>query len=195
MAEVLHIPMFPLAILPLPGELVPLHIFEPRYRQLLQDAEIHDIQFGVYFSHDVNEQKVGSLMKLESIIKRYPGGETDIIVKCEDIFNMDTLLRTYKSKMYPGGNVRPWNILVDTFPSPPLYELFMEYLKLRNIVHNLTVFNLFQMANELNLDTVDRYKFLTILEDKRETFLLRRIKFQIYLMEREEKSKDNFHLN
>ena len=31
--------MFPLTIFPLPGELVPLHIFEPRYRQLLQDAE------------------------------------------------------------------------------------------------------------------------------------------------------------
>jgi hypothetical protein len=195
MAEVLYIPMFPLSILPLPGELVPLHIFEPRYRQLLQDAEINDIQFGVYFSHDVNAQKIGSLMKLESIIKRYPGGETDIIVKCEDIFSMDLLLRTYKSKMYPGGNVRLWNIIVDTTPSPALHELFMQYLKLKNIVHNLSIFNLFQMANELNLDSVDRYKFLTLREDKRESFLGRRIKFQIQLMEWEEKSRDTFHLN
>src|SRR5688572_3003460 len=139
MPEVLHIPMFPLAILPLPEELVPLHIFEPRYRQLLQDAEINDIQFGVYFSHDINEQKIGSLMKLESIIKRYPGGETDIIVKCEDIFSMDMLLRTYKSKLYPGGNVRLWKIIVDTFPSSILYDMFMQYLKMRNIVHNITI--------------------------------------------------------
>ena len=195
MAEVLHIPMFPLAILPLPGELVPLHIFEPRYRQLLQDAEINDIQFGVYFSHDINEQKIGSLMKLESIIKRYPGGETDIIVKCEDIFSMDLLLRTYKSKLYPGGNVRPWKIMVDMFPSPTMYDLFMQYLKMRNIVHNITIFNLFQIANELNLDTVDRYRFLTLADEKRESFLLNRVKFQIALLEREEASKDNFHLN
>lgn len=195
MAEVLHIPMFPLSILPLPGELVPLHIFEPRYRQLLQDAEINDIHFGVYFSHDVNAQKIGSLMKLESIIKRYPGGETDIIVKCEDIFSMDLLLRTYKSKMYPGGNVRLWNIIVDTTPSPALHELFMQYLKLKNIAHNLSIFNLFQMANELNLDSVDRYKFLTLRDDNRESFLVSRIKFQIQLMEWEEKSKDTYHLN
>ena len=195
MAEVLHIPMFPLAILPLPGELVPLHIFEPRYRQLLQDAEIHDIQFGVYFSHDINEQKIGSLMKLESIIKRYPGGETDIIVKCEDIFSMDLLLRTYKSKLYPGGNVRLWKVTVDIFPGSTLYELFMQYLKLRNIVHNINIFNLFQIANELNLDIVDRYKFLTLKEEKRESFLVNRIKFQIELLEREERSRDNFHLN
>jgi uncharacterized protein len=195
MPEVLHIPMFPLAILPLPEELVPLHIFEPRYRQLLQDAEIDDIQFGVYFSHDVNDQKIGALMQLESIIKRYPGGETDIIVKCKDIFSMDLLLRTYKSKLYPGGNVRLWKIAVDTFPNSALHELFIQYLKLRNIVHNITIFNLFQIANELNLDIVDRYKFLTIRDDKREGFLLNRIRFQIDLLQREEKSKDNFHLN
>ena len=195
MPEVLYIPMFPLAILPLPEELVPLHIFEPRYRQLLQDAEIDDIQFGVYFSHDVNDQKIGSLMQLESVIKRYPGGETDIIVKCKDIFSMDLLLRTYKSKLYPGGNVRLWKLAVDTFRNPALHELFMQYLKLRNIVHNITIFNLFQIANELNLDIVDRYKFLTIRDDKREAFLSNRIRFQIDLLEREEKSKDNFHLN
>jgi uncharacterized protein len=195
MAEVLHIPMFPLSILPLPGELVPLHIFEPRYRQLLQDAEINDMQFGVFFSHDVNQQKIGSLMKLESIIKRYPGGETDIIVKCEDIFNMDLLLRTYKTKMYPGGNVRLWNVMVDTFPSADLYDQFVQYLKLRNIAENYSVFNLFQIANELNLDSIDRYKFLTIADDKRESFLINRVTFQIFLMERETISKDTFHLN
>lgn len=195
MAEVLHIPMFPLAILPLPGELVPLHIFEPRYQQLLKDAEIQDIQFGVYFSHEVNKQKIGSLMKLESIIKRYPGGETDIIVKCEDIFNMDLLLRTYKTKMYPGGNVRLWKVIVDTFPGPELYDLFINYLKHRNIGQHITIFNLFQIASELNLETSERYKFLTLQEDKRESFLLNRIKFQIRLLEYEEKSKDNFHLN
>jgi hypothetical protein len=195
MAEVLHIPMFPLAILPLPGELVPLHIFEPRYRQLLQDAEIQDIQFGVYFSHDINKQKIGSLMKLESIIKRYPGGETDIIVKCEDIFNMDLLLRTYKAKLYPGGNVRLWKLITDTFPGPELYDLFMNYLKLRNIGQHLTIFNLFQIANELNLETSDRYKFLTVQEDKRESFLMARVRFQIQLLECEDKSKENFHLN
>ena len=195
MPEVSHIPVFPLAILPLPGELVPLHIFEPRYRQLLQDAEIHDIQFGIYFSHDINAQKIGALMKLESIIKRYPGGETDIIVKCEDVFSMDLLLRTYKSKMYPGGNVRLWKIVLDSFPGPELYELFQDYMKRRNLGQHLVIFNLFQIAAELSLDTSDRYKFLIIPENKRETFLINRIKFQLHILEREENSKDNFHLN
>src|SRR5688500_13711414 len=142
MSDVVQIPMFPLSILPLPGELVPLHIYEPRYRQLLQDAEINDIHFGIYFSHESNEQKIGSLMKLESVIKRYPGGEADIIVKCEDIFNMNLLLRKYKSKLYPGGDVTVWNVEKNTFPGPELYDLFLTYLKQRNINQHLTIFNL-----------------------------------------------------
>ncbi|HEU5291530.1 MAG TPA: LON peptidase substrate-binding domain-containing protein, partial [Cyclobacteriaceae bacterium] len=96
------IPMFPLSLLPLPGELVPLHIFEPRYRQLLQDAEADDISFGIFFTNTINLEKIGSLMKLESVIKRYPTGEADIVVKCIDTFTMDKLYRTFKSKLYPG---------------------------------------------------------------------------------------------
>ena len=195
MSDVVQIPMFPLAILPLPGELVPLHIFEPRYRQLLQDAEINDIQFGIYFSHESNEQKIGSLMKLESVIKRYPGGEADIIVKCEDIFNMNLLLRKYKSKMYPGGDVTVWNVEKNTFPGPELYDLFLTYLKQRNINQHLTIFNLYQIANELSLDISDRYKFLTAAEDKREAFIINRVKFQMHILHQEERSKDNYHLN
>lgn len=195
MSGVAHIPMFPLSILPLPGELVPLHIFEPRYRQLLQDAEINDISFGIYFNHESNEQKIGSLMKLESVIKRYPGGEADIIVKCQDVFSMNVLLRTFKSKMYPGGDVRVWNVEQNTFPGPELYELFLAYLRQRNINQHLTIFNIYQIANELSLDISDRYKFLTSSEEKREAFILNRVKFQMHIIEQEERSKDNFHLN
>ena len=195
MDELLCIPMFPLSILPLPGELVPLHIFEPRYRQLLQDAEVQDIQFGVYFAHDMNALKIGSLMKLESIIKRYPGGEADIIVKCEDVFIMDTLLNTYQSKMYPGGKVRLWNASIDTLPGTELHDLFQHYLRNRNILHVDATLNVFRIANELNLDIVDRYKFLTMREGRREAFLINRIRFQTHLLERERKSKDIYHLN
>ncbi|MFO0505619.1 MAG: peptidase, partial [Chryseotalea sp.] len=73
------IPLFPLRILPLPGELVPLHIFEPRYKQLLQDVEERDVRFGIYFDHPINNERLGSFMRLESVIKRYPKGELDVI--------------------------------------------------------------------------------------------------------------------
>lgn len=189
------IPMFPLALLPLPGEFVPLHIFEPRYKQLLHDAETNDIVFGIYFSHEINIQQIGSLMKLESVLKRHPNGESDIIVKCSNIFTLDKLYRTFKTKDYPGGDVTLWQTDGSLVPGPGLFDLFAEYMVLRNITKHVTGFDLYQIAIELNLDFSDRYKFLTSTNHKKESFLITRLKFQCHVLRQEEKSKDVFHLN
>lgn len=195
MPDVTTIPMFPLSILPLPGELVPLHIFEPRYQQLLQDAENADVSFGIFFNHTLNTKKIGSLMKLESVIKRYPGGESDIIVKCVDIFYMDTLFRTFKSKMYPGGDVRFWRINDFEMAGAKLGELFQDYLVKRKITRHQGFFSIYSIAQELSLDLGERYAFLTANELQRERLLLSKIKFQMHLLQREEVSRDSFHLN
>lgn len=195
MPELLHIPMFPLTLLPLPGELVPLHIFEPRYRQLLSDAETLDIGFGIYCNHDLNKEKLGAFMKLESVIKRFSTGESDIVVKCMDIFKMDKLYRTYKSKMYPGGEVLFYHVDVQQMPSAALYELFLVYQRKRNITNSFTSFNINEIAQELNFDLYDRYKFLTASSDQKQAFLINQLKFQIHLLLQEEKSKNFYHLN
>ncbi len=187
--------MFPLAILPVPGELVPLHIFESRYRQLLQDLETSDVTFGIYCSHEINKTRIGSLMRLESVIKRYPEGESDIIVRCQDNFTLDLLLRRFKDKLYPGGDVALWKTDLSVLPSPRLYELFVEYLRLRGINEHVAPFNVYQVAHELNLDVQSRYKFLTLDGGQRESFLTGTIRFQTHLLHQEEKSRDLFHLN
>ena len=187
--------MFPLSILPMPGELVPLHIFEPRYRQLLTDIETKDITFGIYFSHEINTRKIGSIMRLESVIKRYPDGKSDIIVKCEDMFSLDMLFRTYKDKLYPGGDVQFWKTDMMAFPHESLYEMFFEFLRMRNITEQSVPFNIYQIANELSLDVNDRYRFITLDPPHREAFLANRIRFQTHLLNQEQKSRDVYHLN
>lgn len=189
------LPMFPLTLLPLPGELVPLHIFEPRYRQLLQDAETSDIDFGIYCNHAMNKKGLGSLMKLESIIKRYPTGESDIVVRCTDIFSMSRMLRNYESRLYPGGEVQMWKVDVDEMPGIALYETFLQYQRKRKISTHVSLFNVYQMATELHLDLFDRYRFLNYSNERRLLFLATQLKFQLHVLNEEEKSKDSFHLN
>lgn len=187
--------MFPLALLPLPGELVPLHIFEPRYREMLKEAEALDISFGIYFSHEINKEKLGSLMKLESILKKYPSGESDIVVKCVDIFNLDTLYRTFRNKPYPGGDIFQWNIEMEALPGYELSELFYQYRTLRNSGLHFTHYTLFQIANEACLDFSDRYKFLISPSEKRQRILINRLKYLIHSLKLELRSRDIFHLN
>jgi hypothetical protein len=193
--EFIKIPMFPLSIFPLPGELVPLHIFEPRYRQLLEDAETKDVSFGIYFNHVANIEKLGSSVKLESIIKRYPSGESDIIVKCTDLFVMNTLFRTYRDKLYPGGDVHFWNVDISQPVNPMLAEAFVEYLGLMNIVRHDTDFSAFHVASELNLDFEERLRFVGLGQAKKESFLATRLKYQKQLLAQADMAKDTFHLN
>lgn len=191
----IRIPLFPLTIFPLPGEMVPLHIFEPRYRQLLEDAEKRDISFGIFFNHTANNSKLGSLVKLESIIKRYPGGESDIIVKCVDLFTMSTMQRNFKDKLYPGAEVELWNVHQIDEVSKKLHEEFESYLKLLAISGPDEVTSMYHIANELNLDNQDRLKFVLADAEKKESFLLSRLRYQTHLVQQAERSKDVFHLN
>jgi len=189
------IPLFPLRILPLPGELVPLHIFEPRYKQLLRDVEERDVRFGIYFDHPINNERLGSYMRLESVIKRYPKGELDIIVKCEDIFSLTEQKGTYPTKLYPGGKVIFKEIELEKYPNQELHEAFHTFQIKRGISQKSNIFNVYQIANELNLDFPERYKFMTLKEDKQQIFLKQKVVYQTVLMEHEEKSRDIFHLN
>lgn len=195
MSDRVRIPIFPLTIFPLPGEMVPLHIFEPRYRQLLLDAEERDISFGIYFNHTINIEKLGSLVKLESVIKRYAGGESDIIVKCQDLFHIETLFRTFKEKPYPGGDVEFWQLDLYAPVRSKLLQEFEEFMHLLKINKLPSPCSVFHVANELGLDFEDRIKFVSAEPDKKETFLSSRLKFQKHLLTQAEKAKDVFHLN
>lgn len=186
--------MFPLAIFPLPGELVPLHIFEPRYKQLLQEAEERDIGFGIYFKHPLNENKFGSWVKLESVIKRYPGGESDIIVKCLDLFTMSRLYSTFRDKLYPGGDVYMMNVHFEPLTQIALLEKYNAFAQFMNI-KSTTLLNGWQVANDLNLDFESRLRFISLDETKRLTYLTSQLSYQLELLQHVEKSKDVFHLN
>lgn len=195
MEELVKIPMFPLSIFPLPGEMVPLHIFEPRYKQLLQDAETKDISFGIYFNHVSNTEKIGSLVKLESVIKRHPGGESDIIVKCTDLFSLNMLYRTFRDKTYPGGEVSYWNLDVSTPVGEKLRSAFKEYLIYYQIRNSDLVPSLYSIANEIGLDFEERLRFVKYNNDQKESFLLSHLAYQTKLLQEAEKAKDIFHLN
>jgi hypothetical protein len=195
MNEILKIPMFPLSIFPLPGEMIPLHIFEPRYRQLLEDAESKDMPFGIYFNHVSNVEKLGSLVKLESVIKRYETGEADIIVKCIDLLSLSKMFRTYRDKLYPGGEVELWKVDNSQLMGESLRKYFTEYQTLIRLSHPDKSTSLYDAANDLNLGFEERLKLVLLDDDRKESFLIARLKYHIQLLHEVEKAKDVYHLN
>lgn len=196
MEQLVEIPVFPLSILPLPNELIPLHIFESRYRQLLKDVEEKDVNFGIYYTHGLNTDRVGALMRLEGILKRYDTGESDIVTKCVDTFLLTRYYNQWLPNPYPGGRVYMLNANEHLQVSTRFSEEFKGYMALKNITDVGTDFNIHDIANELNLDIGDRLKYLKLLtRDKREGFLRERLKYQKFILEQEKRHKDNFFLN
>lgn len=116
-----HIPLFPLGVFLLPGEQTGLHIFEPRYRQLIAELEDaitegrdKDNRFGIPFHHDNVTASTGSLAKLVEVKKVHPGGRKDIVVECVGHFETRRFESISTPKLYPAGQVVARDIGLDS---------------------------------------------------------------------------------
>jgi len=75
------IPIFPLAIVVYPGEKLNLHIFEPRYKQLIIDCMETKKPFGIPTVLNNEVKELGTLVQVKEIVKTYDNGEMDIITE------------------------------------------------------------------------------------------------------------------
>ena len=84
----ISLPLFPLNLVLLPYELLPLHIFEPRYKRMVKDH----IEKGKPFGIILNENNVvctqGCRVKVQKVYKKYSNGEYDILVKGVEQFQV-----------------------------------------------------------------------------------------------------------
>lgn len=191
----MYIPLFPLNILPLPGELVPLHIFEPRYRQLLEDAEADDLFFGILLRHPENEDRFGSLVKLERVIRRHRSGESDIIIKAFGLFRLTAMHPHHPGKLYPGGEVTPLDADEKYPVDAELGIRFADFQKEARSYPRFGDLSLFDIANAINLNVSERIKFLRLKAEGKARFLKSRLSYELQLTRASERSKDIFHLN
>ncbi len=100
-----NLPLFPLELVLFPGEQTALHLFEPRYKQLLEDVEISQGMFGIPYLESKNKMKYCSVVGLTSVTKRHPGGESDIIITGHEVGAMRSFYDPMPDKLYAGGTV------------------------------------------------------------------------------------------
>jgi ATP-dependent Lon protease len=74
-----RIPLFPLNVVLLPGACLPLHIFEPRYRQMVQQCVEDKTVFGMLLSLPKGVVRVGCTAEIVEVAKRYDDGRLDIL--------------------------------------------------------------------------------------------------------------------
>ncbi len=75
------LPLFPLQLVLLPYEILPLHIFEPRYKIMVKNAIENKQPFGIVLKEEEGVYKKGCRVEVTKVLQKYPNGEYDIIVK------------------------------------------------------------------------------------------------------------------
>jgi Lon protease-like protein len=80
MAEPRDLGLFPLDIVLLPGERAPLHVFEPRYRQLVADCTLDDRPFVLVLATEDGVARVGCAARFETLVRRFEDGRLNVIV-------------------------------------------------------------------------------------------------------------------
>lgn len=98
-------PLFPLGIVALPGEGVPLHIFEDRYKRLVEHCLSGEgEEFGIVWLSDEELKETGCACSIERVLERLPDGRLNILARGTWPFR---LLERQDSLPYPAGVVQP----------------------------------------------------------------------------------------
>jgi Lon protease-like protein len=99
-----EIGLFPLGIVLLPTERVPLHIFEPRYRELIGECLEEEREFGLVYADDEGIQAVGTRAAVTEVLDRLPDGRLNVVVEGGGRFR---LLELTTGRSFHTGRVEP----------------------------------------------------------------------------------------
>jgi ATP-dependent Lon protease len=97
-----RIPLFPLDIVLFPGQAMPLHIFEPRYREMTHHCLDTHSPFGIILTREGILAQTGCTAMILKILKKYEDGRSDILTAGQNAFR---LVRTHDGKAYLEADV------------------------------------------------------------------------------------------
>ncbi len=121
--EPTRIPLFPLEVVLFPGTLLPLHIFEPRYKLMIRHCRESQINFGVVLSQSEGLAAIGCTAEIMEVAKEYPDGKLDILTVGRLAYRVTEVFqeRAYLEAAVEYLEDEPYG---EQAPSPALLDLF-----------------------------------------------------------------------
>jgi Lon protease-like protein len=96
--------LFPLDMVLLPTERVPLHVFEPRYKELIAECLSQDREFGLVLGDREGLREVGTRAAVVEVVERFPDGRLNIVVEGRERFR---LVELTEGRSFVTGEVEP----------------------------------------------------------------------------------------
>jgi Lon protease-like protein len=95
-------PLFPLGLVALPSELVPLHIFEERYKTMIARVQEEEGEFGIVWVSDDGLRPVGCACEIAEVLERMPDGRLNLVARGTRVFRIEA---RQEELAYPAGVV------------------------------------------------------------------------------------------
>jgi Lon protease-like protein len=197
------IPVFPLGIVVYPGETVNLHIFEPRYKQLINECFADGKPFGIPTVIDNKLNEMGTLVRITEIVKIHDSGELDIRTLGLRVFRMLELIKSVPDKLFSGAIVN----YPDNIEGPGKRELMQKVVKAIRELHRLLniekdfrkpddELGAYDIAHHVGLSLEQEYEVLGLLrEEQRQEYIKRHLGKVLPVIAEMETLKERVKLN
>ena len=196
----MKLPFFPLQSVFFPGEKVPLHIFEERYKQLINDCRREAITFGipVYINDNI---AYGTEVQLMEVVNTYESGAMDVVCVARQIFKVISFDNTMNDRLYSGGEVEFIYIINDGEVSAKR-EVLNKLKELYQLIEvpfapiEIEMFNSYTLAHKMGLSFEQEYELLQLASEKeRLQFIMNHLMVTIQVLKEVNRTKLLIELN
>jgi hypothetical protein len=186
-AEIL--PYFPLTVFLFPGEDIPLRIFEPRYKELMEDIRKTGETFVIPFVIGQDIQDLGCEVRLQNVVAENPGGRMVVL----------SYSKRLDGKLYAGGVIKRLPCS-DPVESDELKSLIQNYIKDFDQdlpgLNGREDFTRQDVMKALNLPSDDKYRFMSLPDGRqKEGYLAGQLRYLRMIRKQESLLGDDFGLN
>jgi len=179
--EIYRIAMFPLNVIVLPGEEIPLRIFEPRYKQLITECEESSMPFAIPYTDGSHMTDYGSEVELSQVIGKNNNGDMVIMIRGKSLFRMIDFIPELPSKLYGGGLIEPFSDDFSTTNSELAVLVKKLKINLKTDLGTLIIenaINMLDIGKALMLKSQEKFKLITLpTKESQEKFLINHLRF------------------
>jgi hypothetical protein len=192
--------LFPLNLVPFPGERLNLHIFEPRYKQLINDCLQLSVNFGIP-AYITNKIEYGTEMRVLEVQRVYEDGRMDIRTEGVHSFKVTDFCNPWKDRLYAGGKVEmlPFDDREEPDIKLQLSDLLNElfgWLQIEDQLEFDTSTELAEVIHKIGLKPDEEYYLLQMTSEKdRQLYVIDHLKKILPALERAEKAKERIRMN
>ena len=199
------LPIFPLKMVVFPGEKLNLHVFEPRYKQLMNECYEEGKPFGIPFYNNNRLMPVMAEIELIEISKIYDDGKLDVKTKATNrIVRITDLQKTLPDKLYAAATVEPLEYDFEdsefllAIKIQEQMEILYELLKIDKEIPTAENLRIFDYGHLFGFSQMQEFQLLTIkTESERQKFVHEHLKSFIptitEIQELQRKAKLNGH--